>query len=68
MNLEECPHCGSTAGYYTKTQVRGSVKFHYNFDGSEANNSEMYDHLHHTNGNVAYCVTCEKKLFNMNDR
>jgi hypothetical protein len=61
--IEQCPHCGSTEGYYTKGQVRGSIITRYNYDGSDADNGDMYEHLFHTGGKVAYCLSCNKKLF-----
>lgn len=64
-NLEVCPFCGCTS-YYTKCYTTGVTCFNYNFDGSEADNSEMYDNLvtREESGN-AYCANCNKKLGNL---
>ncbi|GED72610.1 hypothetical protein BRE01_63120 [Brevibacillus reuszeri] len=63
--LAECPHCGSDEGYYTKTQVSGSVRYHGGFDRSERENGDMYEHLSHKSGKVAYCSACDKRLFKL---
>lgn len=63
--LKACPHCGSKGGYHTKMQVRGSIVVYFNFDGSEADNTEMYQHLQHHGGEYAYCNDCNKRLFRM---
>ncbi|KIV56467.1 hypothetical protein AM501_09950 [Aneurinibacillus migulanus] len=63
--INECTHCGSNEGYYIKQYAFGSIKQNFNFDGSEADNTEMYQHLNHKGGSVAYCSSCNKKIFNM---
>lgn len=63
--IDRCPHCGSSEGYFTREQVRGVVNFRYNFDGSEAENGEMYDNLSYSGGKYAYCLHCGKYLFRM---
>ena len=63
--IQECPHCGSDEGYYTKEQVHGTIKVRYNFNGSEAENGDMYDSIKYTGGKVAYCLECNKQLFKM---
>lgn len=65
--VESCPYCNSKKGFYTKEQVTGSVWYNHNFDGSEAENGLMYDGLHYKGGKVAYCRSCDKKLFNMSE-
>ncbi len=64
-NISFCPYCGSYAGYYTKDYVRGMTRYFYRFDGSEADNSSLYDMLYHTKGAYAYCANCDKRLFKM---
>jgi hypothetical protein len=63
--IERCIHCDSKDGYYTKEQVSGSVRYKHNFDGSEVDNSSFHDNLSYKGGKVAYCIKCDKKLFNM---
>ncbi|OCN01020.1 hypothetical protein A7X67_01560 [Clostridium sp. W14A] len=65
--IDRCPHCGSTDGYYTKEQVHGSIQYMYNFDGTEADNGELYDYLNYTGGKYAYCLRCGKRLFKMEE-
>ena len=60
--MKKCPHCGSTESYYLKYQVYGSAKCYFNFDGSEAENGDMYEYLQHKGGKVAYCSNCHKKI------
>lgn len=64
-NLKVCPFCGCTS-YYTKTYTTGVTCFNRNFDGSEADNSGMYDNLvtGKESGN-AYCANCNKRLGNL---
>lgn len=64
-NLKVCPFCGNTT-YYTKSYTTGVTRFNYNFDGSEADNSGMYDNLvtREESGNV-YCTNCHKRLGNL---
>lgn len=63
--LECCPHCGSDEGFYEKMQVRGTIRCRHNFDGTEAENSDMYDYLNYAGGKYAYCLHCNKRLFKM---
>ena len=65
--VDKCPYCGSDDGYYTKEQVRGSIYYHFNFDGSEADNESMYNLLTYAGGKYAYCAHCNKRLFKMED-
>lgn len=65
--IEHCPHCDSSHGYYVKERVYGSVRYNYHFDGSEAENGDMYEYLSYKGGKVAYCSECHKKLFNVSD-
>lgn len=65
--ISKCPYCGSDYGYYTKEHVTGSVMYNYHFDGSEADNGEMYDNLRYSGGKWAYCFNCDKRLFKMEE-
>lgn len=67
LPIDRCPYCGSKDGYYTKEQVKGSVRYNYNFDGSEAENGEMYDYLSYSGGKYAYCLHCDKRLFRIEE-
>lgn len=62
--LEKCPHCGC-GSYYTKMQANGPIKTYFNFDGTEAENGEMYEGLSYRGGKYAYCANCHKRLFKM---
>ena len=63
--IDFCPHCGSNEGFYTKMQARGSVINRMNFDGSEAENGDMYEGLRFVGGEYAWCQHCHKRLFKM---
>lgn len=67
--IECCPHCQSEEGYFVKTQIRGTTEFNYKFDGSydEDHNSSIHDSLTYKEGKYAYCRTCKKRLFQLND-
>jgi hypothetical protein len=66
MTMKECPHCGSDEGYYEKITVSGKSIYRYNFDGSEAENGDMYDGLSYKRrSNFAYCLECEKRIFKL---
>ena len=64
-NLKCCPHCSSKEGYYLRTQIRGACDSRYKFDGTfdEQGNDDMHDHLKYEDGKVAYCRSCQKRLF-----
>ncbi|PJN53641.1 hypothetical protein PAEVO_03610 [Paenibacillus sp. GM2FR] len=64
---KQCPHCGNDESYYVKQQVSGNIHYRINFDGSEGENSEMYDSLQHKSGKYAYCDSCHKRLFRINE-
>lgn len=65
--MKKCPYCKSVNGYFTKDYGYGRVTSTYGFNGEEADNTEMHNALQYKAGKVAYCVNCEKKLFNMQD-
>ncbi|WP_162944228.1 hypothetical protein [Paenibacillus aceti] len=60
--MKECPHCGG-GSYYQKYQVSGPSRAYSNFDGTEAENGEMYEGLTYRGGKYAYCAGCHKRLF-----
>lgn len=65
--IDQCPHCGSDYGYYTKDYIRGSIRYICGFDGTERDNTDMYDFATHSAGKQAYCVECGKYLFDMSE-
>ena len=65
--IKSCPHCGSEEGFYSKFSVSGSSVYRHNYDGSEAENSSMYDHINHRTSKYAYCQSCDKRLFKMSE-
>ncbi len=58
-----CPKCGSDIGFYTKEQAHGPIRYEYSFDGEEVDNGSMYEFLHYTGGEYAYCLNCDKRIF-----
>ena len=63
-DLKECPYCGGNE-FYTKDYVCGVLRYAERFDGTEADNTEMYDYLNMKEGaGRAYCRSCEKYLGN----
>lgn len=62
-----CPKCGSDVGYYTKDYASGPVYYNHNYDGTEADNSEMYNGLVFTRGKYAYCLACYERLFKIKE-
>lgn len=67
MKIENCPHCGNDQEYFTKDYVQGTIRSFSRFDGGEADNYEMYDHLSHKMGKSVYCAECKKKIANLKD-
>lgn len=61
--LTRCSHCGNDQEYYVKTQVRGTYRHEYRFDGADLYNGEIHDYLLETPGKYAYCAECNKRLF-----
>ena len=61
--VEKCPHCGSDT-YYIKETATCKIVHYSKFDGSEADNSEMYDGMtHKLRSKFAFCKNCDRKLF-----
>lgn len=61
--IDHCPYCGSDEGYYTKDYLCGSTRYNHNYDGTEAENGDMYESVEVKAGKIAYCVNCDKRLF-----
>lgn len=62
-NLTECPFCGYDE-LYVRQHAEGTIKYHFSFDGSEADNTDMYSTLRVTGGKNVYCSQCNKFLGN----
>ena len=61
--ITECPYCGCGT-YYYKQSYSGTGNCYRNFDGSEADNADMYVSATYKEiGKFAYCADCNKKLF-----
>ncbi|NKX13259.1 hypothetical protein [Bacillus cereus] len=65
--VDECPHCDSSEGYYTKVQISGSSICSHNFDGSEREDGDFHDSLNYKDSKFAYCIDCDKRIFKMAD-
>ena len=63
--ITECPNCGFDE-YYLVCRMSGTGASHYRYDGGEAENSQMHDCLKYTDGKIAYCSNCQKKLGHIN--
>jgi len=60
--IQECPHCGSGFGYYSKAYVCGWVHDNTLFTG-EKHNCAMYDHLTFGRESKFYfCMECDKQI------
>lgn len=62
-SINECPHWHSNEGYYIKVIYKGNGILRYNFDGSDAENDDMYDCLTDSESKYVYCLSCNKRLF-----
>lgn len=63
-SIDKCPHCGSAEGFYILSDCI-NVPIRSGFDGSEKDNSDMYDcatdvHYHR----YAYCMECDEVIGN----
>lgn len=66
-DIKECPYCGSEE-YYIKQRVSGTSYYGLRFDGSEADNTQMYEALNFENtSKYAWCRECNKRLFKLED-
>lgn len=61
-NVANCPHCGAEEGYYVKFQVTGWSREFFSFDGSEAENGEMWNMVNTRYSKKAHCITCDKEI------
>lgn len=59
--LTECPHCNGTT-YYYMSQVSKHITTWVNFDGSDADNSEMFTSLNSKAMKFIFCADCHKKI------
>jgi hypothetical protein len=64
--LTECPYCGS-GSYYYLSAVFGHTTTWVNFDGSEADNAEMYSGVGYRPLKFVFCAECEKKIARLED-
>jgi uncharacterized protein with PIN domain len=65
--MKACPKCGNDESYYVEQRVTGKINFYINYDGTEAENSEMYEHLKHKTLKYGYCSNCNKRLFKVDE-
>lgn len=60
--LSQCPHCGGST-WYELQRYSGVYEFRTNFDGSEAENGDMFDGAtYKTISKYAYCSSCNRKI------
>lgn len=60
--LEECPHCGYDE-FYQKQSVKGFIYPRRRFDGGEADNDRLFEHLGLGKmQKTIYCGGCQKKI------
>lgn len=57
-HYNECPFCGSRAGYYTRDRYRVLINRGHAYNGDKAANcrKRMRDYIP---GKRAYCISCE---------
>lgn len=61
-NLKCCPYCGGETWYRLQT-YKGTCEFRTNFDGTEAENDDMYDGVEYKfKDKFAYCTSCNEKI------
>ena len=60
--IDKCPHCGSDEGFYNNFRVSGWSRYKYRFDGEDAYNGDMWDHINSKDSKKAYCCKCEKEI------
>ena len=59
--MKRCPeHPG--AGYFTKGRASGPVRYFYNNDGTDGDNTLLHDQLVYKEGSVAFCEDCGRRL------
>ncbi|EJO8074291.1 hypothetical protein Q3R63_004412 [Salmonella enterica] len=57
----ECPHCGGDE-FYVRATASGTTSVFYRFDGGEAFNGHMWDHVSLKEKKTAYCADCQKRV------
>lgn len=62
LKIKECPHCKSKEGYYLKITYSGVGIFRFNYDGSGADNGDMYDGVFPKTSKYYYCLNCDKRI------
>ncbi|HHQ4326831.1 TPA: hypothetical protein ACSQRE_000109 [Clostridium perfringens] len=61
--MERCPFCGSEEGYYYKSSYRGTYEERYKFNNEPDDIGDLYDNACYTQGKIAHCRNCGKRLF-----
>lgn len=60
--LNKCPYCGGES-WFEKQKYAGEYEFRTNFDGTEAENGDMFDGAtYKRTSKFAYCCDCYKKI------
>ena len=59
--IESCPYCGSGTYYYLSV-ASGHIATWVNFDGSEADSTQMYNQLNIKPLAFVHCADCHKKI------
>ena len=59
--LDRCPSCGGDEYYFIEKPI-GKIIMRYKFDGSEADNSEMYSNISTKPLKFVYCSLCGVKI------
>lgn len=59
--ITECPHC-EFDGYYYLSAVSGHITTWVNFDGSQADSTEMYTGLNSEPLKFVHCANCHEKI------
>ena len=59
--LKECPHCGSQT-YHYHSAVSGHITNWFNFDGTDADSTEMYSSMNSKALKFVYCANCHEKI------
>lgn len=69
LKIKECPYCHSDIGYYEKYYYSGNGIVRHNFDGTPAENGDMYDGLlAKSKSKYYYCLKCNKKIGKVEDK
>ncbi|EOU1476230.1 hypothetical protein [Clostridium perfringens] len=68
LNINECPYCKSSEGYFFRSSYRGKYQERYNFNGEvDKEMGDIHDHAIYKQGKIAYCRNCGKKLFKVDN-